>query len=137
MGRTRVLTIEYSPPLRHGGWGQLNPSGLCITARDRLHTLRRTDDAGHYQLQWTGRIALAYSGDNEFRYQFTAKAERVRFDAISLWYFDPHIAKEYLGIDIDPKASPAEYIAPYVQDSGQFIFEKRNGTLYAVRRYAR
>lgn len=97
--------------------------------------LRRTDNAGHYTLYWTGQIALAYSGSNDFQHAFTARGEGVRFDAISLRYFDPLVAKEYLNIDIDPKMSPTEYIAPYVCDPEQFEFETRNGTLYAVRRY--
>ena len=102
---------------------------------DHLIELHRADGTNHYELNWTGQIALAYSGDEEFRYRFTARAEAVRFDAISLWYFDPKIAKEYLNIDVNPEMTPAEYIAPYVKDPEQFDFEIRNGTLFAVRRY--
>ena len=102
---------------------------------DHRIDLRSTDAAGHYAMNWTGRIALAYSGDEEFKYDFTAKAEDLRFDAISLWYFDPQIAKEYLDLEVDPAVSPVDYIAPYVCDPEQFDFEKRNGTLYAVRKY--
>lgn len=97
--------------------------------------LRRTDEPGHYVLEWTGQIALTYSGAQDFQYHFTAKAKGLRFDAISLWYFDPQIAKEYLDIEMDPEMSPTKYIAPYVCDPERFDFEKRNGTLYAVRRY--
>ena len=104
---------------------------------DHQIDLRRTDGAGHYELNWAGQIALAYSGHDDFQYRFTAKAEGVRFDAISLWYFNPQIAKEYLDIDIDPDMTPAEYIAPYVHDPENFEFETRNGTLYAVRKYGK
>ena len=104
---------------------------------DHRIDLRRTDDAGHYELNWTGQIALAYSGGHEFRHRFSARANGLRFDAISLWYFDRDIAKEYLNIDVDPAMSPAEYIAPYVRDPERFEFETRNGTLYAVRKYRR
>jgi hypothetical protein len=80
---------------------------------------------GTYTLDWTGRIALTYSGDDEFTYQFQAHATGVRFREIRLWYFHKERAMEYLGIDLDPSVTPRDYIAPFVTDSDEFVFEER------------
>lgn len=102
---------------------------------DHRINLTRTDDAGHYDLHWTGRIALAYAGESEFRHSFEARASGVRFEAIDLQHFDPTTMKKRRGVDIDPNIDPRDCIAPYVSDPDRFIFERRGGVLYAVRRY--
>lgn len=96
---------------------------------DHAITLTRTDAAGHYDLLWTGKIALAYVGETAFRYGFEARASGVRFDAINLIYFDP----DKKGKDSAP--NPRDVIARYVTDPDRFDFERRNGVLHAVRRY--
>lgn len=99
---------------------------------DHNIALTRTN-AGQYDLHWTGRIALAYAGDSDFRYSFEARASGIRFDAINLQYFDPTATKKRHGVD--PNIDPSDCIARYVSDPDRFIFERRDGVLHAVRRY--
>jgi hypothetical protein len=92
---------------------------------------------GTYTLDWTGRIALTYAGDDEFTYQFQAHVTGVRFREIRLWYFHKERAMEYLGIDLDPSVTPRDYIAPFVTDPDEFVFDERvdeagHGCVYAV-----
>jgi hypothetical protein len=80
---------------------------------------------GTYTLDWTGKIALTYSGDDEFKYDFRAHVTGVKFDEITLFYFDVARAKEHYGIDLDPKLSARDYLAPFVADPDNFTFETR------------
>jgi hypothetical protein len=105
--------------------------GHDAVADHKIHLHSRRSD-GSYTLDWTGKIARTYMGETEFTHDFIARVDGVKFDAISLWYFDPAIAKEQLGIEMDPNMTPRDYIAPFVADPDQFRFEKRNGVLHAV-----
>ncbi len=94
---------------------------------------------GSYTLDWTGKIALTYGGDTEFKHDFTARMTGVRFDSITLFYFDAQRAKEYYDIDLDPKLSARDYLAPFVADPDNFSFETRvdgikRAVVYAVRK---
>ena len=86
----------------------------------RLHS-RQAD--GSYTLNWTGKIALTYFGDDEFKYDFKAHITGVRFDKLSLFYVDVGRAKKYFGIDLDPSQSARDYIAPFVTDPDNFTFQ--------------
>jgi hypothetical protein len=101
---------------------------------DHAISLVRSSANGTYDLNWSGKIALTYTGDEEFRHSFEAHATGVRFDAITLWYFDPETAMTQLGIKMDPNLTPRDYIAPYVVNPDDFVFERRLKTLYAVRK---
>lgn len=111
-----------------------NAFGIYLLGHDAVadHRIRLELRGDAYVVDWTGRIALAYMGATDFRYSFEAHVEGVRFDSISMWYFKPEIALEYLGLEVDPALSPRDYLAPYVSDPDRFDFEERNGTLHAV-----
>lgn len=85
----------------------------------RLHN--RLPD-GSYTLDWSGKIALTYSGGDEFKHDFRAHVTGVRFDTLMLFYFDVQRVKEYCGIALDPKLSARDYIAPFVADADNFVF---------------
>jgi hypothetical protein len=107
--------------------------GHDAVADHRIHLHSRQPD-GSYTLDWRGRIAQYYKGETDFLHEFVAQVERVTFDSIRLWYFDPTVAKEQLGIEMDPNMTPRDYIAPFVADPDRFRFERRNGILHAVRK---
>lgn len=114
-----------------------NAFGIYLLGHDavadhQIH-LQRTSEDGVYRLDWSGRIALAYVGESDFRYTFHAHQQGVKFDSICLWYFDADIAREQLGLEIDPSLTPRDYLAPYVSDPDNFRFERRNEVLYAQR----
>lgn len=98
--------------------------GHDAVADHDIHLHSRQSD-GTYTLDWTGRIALSYVGDNEFKYGFHAHVTGVRFREIQLWYFQKERAMEYLEIDLDPMITPRDYIAPFVADPEGFVFEER------------
>jgi hypothetical protein len=114
--------------------------GYDAVADHRIHLHSRQTD-GSYTVDWTGRIALTYAGASDgFEHDFRARIEGVRFDAISMFYYDPVFAKEHFGIDLDPNVSPRDILAPFVSDPDNFTFESRDpgngkGVLHAVRRY--
>ena len=132
-------TLQADPlPVDWENFYQTNAFSIYLLGHDAVANhqidLRRTPAEGEvYSLDWSGRIALAYVGETDFRYAFQAYQPEVRFDAICLWYFDPVIAKEQLGLEIDPALTPRDYIRPYVSDPDNFRFEQRNGILYAMR----
>jgi hypothetical protein len=100
----------------------------------RLHS--RTSD-GSYQLDWTGRLALAYGGAETFDHGFVVQASGVRLREISLWYLDEERAREHLGIELDKAITPRAYLAPFVADVDAFRFEARvdgigRSSIYAV-----
>lgn len=117
---------------------ETNAFGIYLLGHDAVadHHIRLTEeqDSGSYSVDWTGRIALAYVGETDFRYHFRVQAQGVRFDAISLFYMRPDRAKDYFGVDLDPGLSPLDHLKPYVSDPERFVLEKRNGELFAVRR---
>jgi hypothetical protein len=127
------LPKSVSDVLEHGVFG-IYLLGHDAVA-DHLISMTRQNGDGDYAVRWTGRIALAYFGGEEFDHEFHVEAEGVCFDAISMWHFKPEVAKEYLGLDLDPKKSPRDWLAPYVDDPDRFRFEDRHGTLHAVRLY--
>jgi hypothetical protein len=114
--------------------------GHDSVADHRIHLHSRRPD-GSYTVNWTGRVAMTYTGqDDTFEHAFRAHVEGVRFDAISMFYYDPAFAKEHFGIDLDRTMVPRDIIAPFVSDPDNFRFESRDpgngeGVLHAVRRY--
>lgn len=96
--------------------------GHDAVASHDIHLHSRQPD-GSYTLDWTGKIALTYSGGDEFKHAFKASVTGVRFDVLTLFYFDVGRAKEYYGIDLDPNQSARDYIAPFVSDPDNFTFE--------------
>jgi hypothetical protein len=115
--------------------------GHDSVADHRIHLHSRRPD-GSYTVDWTGRVAMTYTGqDDAFQHEFRARVEGVRFDAITMFYYDPQTAKELFGIDLDPDVAPRDIIAPFVSDPDNFAFERRDpgngkGVLHAVRRYS-
>ena len=66
--------------------------GHDAVADHKIHLHSRQPD-GSYTLDWSGKIALYYTGKTDFEYDFIAHVEGVRFDAISLFYVNPTWAK--------------------------------------------
>ena len=94
---------------------------------------------GSYTLDWTGKIALTYAGHENFAHDFSAHVTGVRFDSLMLFYFDAGRAKEYFDIELDPVLSARDYIAPFVADPDNFVFETRvdalkRAVVYATRK---
>jgi hypothetical protein len=113
--------------------------GHDAVAGHRIHLHSRTAD-GRYVVDWTGRIALAYGGGEAFDHAFRARIENVRFDAISLYWFDPQRAHAYFGIDLDPAIPHRDIIAPFVGDPDLFDFVTEDSGegerhTFAVRRW--
>jgi hypothetical protein len=101
-----------------------------------LHS-HQPDDS--YTLDWRGRIALSYSGHTDFEHSFHAHVKGVKFESIMLFYFNAKRAKEYHGIDLDPALSARDYIAPFVADPDNFVFEThidglQRPVVYAIRK---
>jgi hypothetical protein len=112
--------------------------GHDAAADHRIHLHSRQPD-GSYTVEWTGKVARAYVGDDNFEYGFRAYLEGVRFDSISLFQYDPETARTMLGIELDTSVRPRDFIAPFVSDPDNFTFERRGapghpGHLHAVRR---
>jgi hypothetical protein len=110
--------------------------GHDAVAHHNIDLHSRTSD-GSYDLDWTGRLALAYSGAESFDHAFVVKASGVRLRDISLWYLDAERAREHLGMELDPNLTPRAYLAPFVADVDAFTFETRidgigRSTTYAV-----
>jgi hypothetical protein len=42
------------------------------------------EDTGRHRIEWTGRIALTYAGDEEFRYEFRAEIRDIAVEYIGL-----------------------------------------------------
>ncbi len=112
--------------------------GHDAVADHHIHLHSRTAD-GSWTLDWTGRLALAYSGHETFEHRFRAHVTGVRLQEISLWWCDPTRAKAYFDLDVDPARTPARWLAPFVKDVGAFSFETRknavgDSAIYAVPR---
>jgi hypothetical protein len=41
------------------------------------------DGTGHHHVEWVGRVALTYAGDEEFRYEFRAEIRGARFAGVT------------------------------------------------------
>ena len=98
--------------------------GHDSVANHHIHLHSRQPD-GSYTLDWTGKIALTYAGHENFAHDFSAHVTGVRFDSLMLFYFDAGRAKEYFDIELDPALSAWDYIAPFVVDPDNFMFETR------------
>lgn len=126
-----LLPTSVDHVFEHGVFG-IYLLGHDACADHRIN-LARMADTNCYSLNWSGRIALAYADQEDFRYTFTATAENVVFDAISLWYCDPvNVGKEIAG-DFDLSGSPAQLLAPFVSEPDRFRFVMREGHLFAER----
>lgn len=51
---------------------------------DHRISLKRLDQEGNYYLQWSGKIALEYVGEETFDYSFTAEIPSIRLSKIRL-----------------------------------------------------
>jgi hypothetical protein len=113
--------------------------GHDAVAGHRIH-LHSRNRQGYHVVEWTGRIALAYGGGETFDHAFRARIENVRFDAISLYWFNQERAHAQFGIDLDPGMSHQDIIAPFVADPERFTFVTENpgegeNHTFAVRRW--
>lgn len=96
-GHDRALTFEPA-------------FGIYLTGHDSVgdHLLTfspSTTDAGAVDLDWRGRVALSYAGDDEFRYEFHGQLPGLVFDRIAVGQdLDDMQAAELLGkVVADPQ----------------------------------
>lgn len=86
------------------------------------HQIRFTKQDNHqYDITWTGKIALTYSGDNEFSHDFKAHIFNAEFEGFHYpknWpvekaaeIFKAQLAhfEEYEFVDLNPKSNKREY----------------------------
>lgn len=85
------------------------------------HQLDITQNGATFNIAWTGKIALAYAGEDEFKYDFSANINDVKFDgfdcpqemtqAQALEHFARYIQNidDFEFIDLNPKSEKREY----------------------------
>lgn len=83
--------------------------GHDACADHRIAFVKRNTD-GSYNINWKGKIALAYIGEVEFDYEFSAEIENVKFDGI---YFSDDISQE----------EALERLSLYIEDYNDFRLE--------------
>jgi hypothetical protein len=88
---------------------------------------------GRFSVRWTGKVAEAYRGHEDFIHDFVVEAEDVPFVGIGLWGFEPARALEYHGVTIDPGATPASFLAPFVVDVGRYDFTRGSHWMARLR----
>ena len=71
---------------------------------------------GFFDIKWNGKIALAYAGDYEFKYDFDAKIYQTRFDGIRV----------PAGIS---KMEIEDLLKHFVSDPDLFVLNEREGKL--------
>jgi hypothetical protein len=81
------------------------------------HRITLTGGPAEYSLYWTGKIALTYAGDDEFKHAFALRAEGVPFDGI------------YMPDGVTDEASAREVLAQHVSGAEGFEFVQQ-GELY-------
>ncbi|MFC7624209.1 hypothetical protein [Microlunatus sp. GCM10028923] len=116
-GRTWI--VDPDP----GRVGSFEPAiGLYLTGHDSVIDHRITfsaTDGARLRLEWTGRIALSYAGDDEFRYAFSARVQPVRLQSITA-----------------PPALPRETVEQLLADLGYPLgLEHDHGGLQQPGRY--
>jgi hypothetical protein len=74
-----------------------------------------------FDINWTGKIALTYVGDDEFKHEFVLKMQNVKFDGFhypqamsqqeALAAFSQHLAhaRAFEFVDLNPKSNKREY----------------------------
>jgi hypothetical protein len=79
------------------------------------------NDSGNYNIEWRGKIALTYSGEDEFKYDFIALIQDVKFDGFHFpqklglekakQVFDKKLKaiESYEFVDLNPKSNKREY----------------------------
>ena len=65
---------------------------------------------------------MMYSVGDRFEREFRAYGDGVRFNTLTLFYFDAGRINEYLDIDLDPDLSAPEYIALFIAVPDNFTF---------------
>jgi hypothetical protein len=85
------------------------------------HQMDITQNGATFNIAWTGKIALAYAGENEFRYDFSAHIADVKFDGFTYPQtmsqaqarekFAKIIANldDFEFVDLNPKSNKREY----------------------------
>lgn len=83
--------------------------------------LSKIDNSNQYNIEWTGKIALTYSGDNEFSHEFSASVYNVEFEGFHYpknWSIEEATEvfkskfnrfEEYEFVDLNPKSNKREY----------------------------
>jgi hypothetical protein len=87
------------------------------TAADHRIRFRRMKGKNRWSVNWQGRIALTYRGDDRFVHQFKARVEKAAFE----------------GIVLPPKTTKARaetLLARFVARPDQFTLEKADGELW-------
>jgi hypothetical protein len=89
------------------------------------HNIVFTKNGNAYDITWTGKIALSYAGDYDFKYNFTLLIEAVSFGGFhypQAWsqekatqLFKKHLAgfENYSFEDLNPKSNKREYKLVY------------------------
>ncbi|MCS4301135.1 hypothetical protein [Chryseobacterium sp. BIGb0232] len=98
--------------------------GIYLLGHDSCanHRIKFSKKENHsYDIEWTGKIALTYSGDDEFSHEFTASIKNAEFDGFhypKTWsvekateVFQSKLAyfEDYEFVDLNPKSNKREY----------------------------
>ncbi|MEM6724885.1 MAG: hypothetical protein AAF598_12650 [Bacteroidota bacterium] len=82
-----VLRLDDPPPIE-ATWGGLDFDGMAfhcyVLGHDAVaHHQIQIQEANkpfEYDIDWTGKVALAYGGDEDFRYDFIVQLRNLRFE---------------------------------------------------------
>lgn len=77
---------------------------------DHRITFKQRNPDGTYNIEWTGKIALAYVGETDLDYSFSAYIESVKFDGI---YFSDEL----------PLEASLDMLSKYIEDYNDFRLE--------------
>lgn len=100
------------------------------TVADHKIFLHNRQADGSYTVDWTGKIALTYSGEEEFLHDFVAHVEGVRFDAIELAELE-ELEEELSDTAFDQLA--INLLNNFVSDPENFKIIERDGHKMAIR----
>jgi hypothetical protein len=98
--------------------------GIYLLGHDSCanHSITITKTSGNlFDINWTGKIALTYVGDDEFKHDFVLNIQNVKFDGFhypqimsqqqAMAAFSQHLAnaKAFEFVDLNPKSNKREY----------------------------
>ncbi|MEO1435249.1 MAG: hypothetical protein AAFV80_06900, partial [Bacteroidota bacterium] len=81
------LILDDPPPIEKN-WGGIDFDNLYFHCYVLGHDavghhhikIQATSQSNHFDIDWTGKIALAYIGEEEFRYDFTIQIRNIPFE---------------------------------------------------------
>lgn len=98
------------------------PFGIYLLGHDDCaghHIQIKKNNNATFDIQWEGQIALVYSGDDEFRYQFSAQINDVELDAI---YYPEEFPESELQTTLSKFAVNYENIK-VIRSEGTWVYE--------------